>query len=66
MKSQAGREGRYVVAISGKHSVALAVKWPADELDGLLGYAIRRRNPDRSTEWLQTVLKFEGEAIEKG
>ncbi len=66
MKSEAAREGRRVVAISGKHSVALAIRWPAEELDGLLGFAIQRRNPDRSTEWLQTVLRFEGEAIEKG
>jgi len=51
---------------SGKHAVALAIRWPASEHNGLLGFAIRRTNPDRTTVWLQTVLRFEGEPITKG
>ncbi len=66
MKTEATRRGRRVVAISGKHSVALAMQWPAEELDGLLGFSIRRQSPDRSIEWLPVVLRFEGEPIEKG
>ena len=66
MKTEATRNGRRVVAISGKHSVGLAMQWPADELDGLLGFSIRRKSPDRNIEWLPAVLRFEGEPIEKG
>ena len=66
MRVHAETDGRQVVAVSGKHSIVLAMKWPEAEFDGLLGFAIRRRDPDRSMSWLKTVLRFEEEKVTKG
>ncbi len=66
VKTGTTHNGRSVIAVSGKHSIALAMKWPDAEHDGLLGFAIRRTGPDRRTEWLPSVLRFEGEQIHKG
>ncbi len=66
MRVETTHNGRTVVAISGKHAIALALKWPAEEFRGLIGFAIRRTGPDRVATWLQTVLRFAGESIEKG
>lgn len=66
MKSQITSNKRRVVAVSGKHSIAIAIDWPEEEREGLLGFAIRRTNPNRSTEWLKTALRFEGDSVEKG
>lgn len=66
MRSKTTHRGRTVVATSGKHAVSLAMRWPADELDGLLGFAIRRTGPDRRPTWLQSVLRFPGETIQTG
>ena len=66
MLTRTDHKGRSVVAISGKHAVALAIRWPHENWNGLLGFAIRRTDTDRSTVWLKTVLRFQGESIEKG
>lgn len=66
MKKQVTFNGRRVVAVSGKHGVVLAMEWPEEELKGLLGFAIRRTDPSRKTEWLKSILRFAGESIEKG
>ncbi len=66
MRVLAKRDGRRVLAVSGKRSVVLAMRWPEEEIDGLLGFAIRRRAPDRSLSWLKTVLRFDGYETCKG
>ena len=58
--------GRTVVAVSGKHAVTLVMRWPAEELTGLLGFAIRRTDNRRRTSWLKTVLRFPGEPVTPG
>jgi len=50
--------GRRVVAFSSQHTVVLVIDWPEAELTGLLGFAVRRKNPDRSVVWLEGFLGF--------
>lgn len=57
---------RRVLAVSGKHAVCLAMKWPAADLDGLLGFAIRRTGPDGSAGWLRTALRFASDEVRPG
>ncbi|MDJ0823494.1 MAG: phospholipase D-like domain-containing protein, partial [Paracoccaceae bacterium] len=42
------------------------MQWPKSEYKGLLGFAIRRRDPDRSLSWLKTALRFVGEKVTRG
>src|SRR5688572_30155225 len=66
MRTARTRNGRTVVAVSGKHTVALVMRWPKEELDGLLGFAIERTLPGGQRSWLKTVLRFAGEPVQKG
>ncbi len=66
MRVKINHRGRTVVAVSGKHAITLVMRWPAEELDGLLGFAISRTDPTRKKVWLQTVLRFPGEPVHAG
>ena len=52
---------RRIVAVSSQHTIVLAIDWPESELNGLLGFAIRRRNPDNTLVWLEGLLGFKGQ-----
>jgi phosphatidylserine/phosphatidylglycerophosphate/cardiolipin synthase-like enzyme len=52
--------GRKVVAVASQNSVVLAMGWPQKQAEGLLGFAIRRHNPDGHWEWLTGLLGFRG------
>lgn len=49
-----------LVAISSEHSVTLAFDLPPRVQKKLLGFAIRRKNPDGTIVWLEGLLAFKG------
>ncbi|MFL5383431.1 MAG: phospholipase D-like domain-containing protein [Longimicrobiaceae bacterium] len=54
-------------AFAGSTGVLLGMNVTDKMRKGLLGFAIRREDVKRKeTEWLQNLLRFEGEAAEKG
>jgi phosphatidylserine/phosphatidylglycerophosphate/cardiolipin synthase-like enzyme len=61
MRKETTKDGRKVVAISSEHTVALAMGWPQHETKDLLGFAIRKHNPDGTTLWLENLLGFKGQ-----
>ena len=66
MRTAATKDGRTVVGIAGKHAVLLAFKWPQKEFKGLLGFAIQRKQGNRESIWLPTVINFPDVEITKG
>jgi phospholipase C len=65
VKTQEIRHGRAVVAVSGTHSVTLAMGWPERETQDMLGFAIKRRTSTTEV-WLPVVLQFAGKPSAKG
>jgi hypothetical protein len=66
MKAQTTSGSKRIVGYSSAHTVALAIGWPESEITDLLGFAIRRRNPDGTSLWLQGALGFRGQVHTPG
>jgi len=60
MRNSFKKHNRKLVAISSEHSVTLAWHFPPADRAGLLGLAVRRRNPDGTIMWLEGGLGFKG------
>ncbi len=58
--------GKKIVTLSSQHSVTLAIGWPEDQIRDLLGFAIRRYNPDGSVIWLEGMLAFKSQTHAPG
>lgn len=66
MRNEVTQAGRKAVAISSQHTVTLAMGWPKAETKDLLGFAVKKHNPDDTIVWLEGLLTFEGQAHEPG
>lgn len=66
MKTRVAKAGCEALATSGKHAVALALRWPEEALQGLLGFAIRRTQDGGEPEWAETAIQFEGRPVVAG
>lgn len=66
MRNEVTQGGRKAVAISSQHTVTLAMGWPKHETTGLLGFAVKKHNPDSTVVWLEGLLTFEGQARDPG
>ncbi|MBL7941609.1 MAG: hypothetical protein JNM00_02525, partial [Flavobacteriales bacterium] len=49
-----------VLAFSSNHSITLVFDWHKSELSNLLGFAVRKHNPDGTILWLEGMLPFRG------
>ena len=66
MRNEVNDRGHKVVAISSQHTVTLAMRWPEQETREMLGFAVRRHNPDDTVLWLEGLLGFKGQQHEPG
>ncbi len=58
MRKVITRGNAKLVAFTSQHTVILAIGWPKGETKGLLGFAIRKSNPDSTKIWLEGLLSF--------
>jgi phosphatidylserine/phosphatidylglycerophosphate/cardiolipin synthase-like enzyme len=66
MRNEVTQNGRGAVAISSQHTVTLAMRWPEAETKTMLGFAVRKHNPDATALWLEGLLAFRGEQHNAG
>lgn len=66
MRNEVVQGGHKAVAISSQHTVTLAMGWPKADIKDLLGFAVRKHNPDSTVVWLEGLLTFEGQSREPG
>jgi len=66
MRNEVTQNGRKAVAISSQHSITLAMGWPKGETHDLIGFAVKKHNPDATVVWLEGLLTFEGQPHQTG
>jgi len=49
-----------VLAFSSQHSVTLVFDWAKSQTNNLLGFAVKKHNPDNTIVWIEGLLPFEG------